>query len=293
MRKLHKGIIEVRDFTTEKWGLSAANPSEHRMAKLYTGLNESGTVYIKTDDDIVYIHRHAVAELVREKLRGRCLFVSANVVNHAIMSAVHQERGAHRAFEPAPEFEEDPSSRAPWVRIGDVNFDSSYTFEKHPMSSCILKRWDCAAIAHESFLDRQKEGTLCVFDFGWLDFNRAGFREHQYVHLSPWADLTWEARGARWSINFFAFTAEDMRGVDWSRVYGPGDDEEEFGGGHGERRGGHACALGRSLVVHFSYNTQDERLLSFTDLLGRYAALSRQVPSAEGGAAEHQLPPTS
>ncbi|CAE8672261.1 unnamed protein product [Polarella glacialis] len=142
------------------------------------------------------------------------------------------------------------------------------------MGSCVLRRWDCAAIAHESFLDREKDGSLCAFDFGWLDFNRAGFREHTYVHLSPWVGHTWEAKGARWSINLFAFRAADMRGVDWSRVYGPGDDEEEFGGAHGERRGGHACALGRSLAVHFSYNTQEARLLRHTDLLDRYTALA-------------------
>lgn len=38
-------------------------------------------------------------------------------------------------------------------------------------------------------------------------------------------------------------------------MYGPGDDEEEFGSNHAERRGQHACALGRSIAVHFSYNT--------------------------------------
>ena len=41
---------------------------------------------------------------------------------------------------------------------------------------------------------------------------------------------------------------------DWSRVHGPGDDEEEFGSNHAERKGQHACALGRSIAVHFSYN---------------------------------------
>ena len=32
----------------------------------------------KVDDDVVYIAEHAIAELVRERLRQRCLFVSAN-----------------------------------------------------------------------------------------------------------------------------------------------------------------------------------------------------------------------
>ena len=32
----------------------------------------------QVDDDIVFLARHAIAELVREKLRRRCMFVSAN-----------------------------------------------------------------------------------------------------------------------------------------------------------------------------------------------------------------------
>ena len=32
----------------------------------------------KVDDDVVYIAEHAIAELVRERLRHRCLLVSAN-----------------------------------------------------------------------------------------------------------------------------------------------------------------------------------------------------------------------
>lgn len=31
------------------------------------------------DDDVVYVAEHAIANLVRERLRQRCLFVSANV----------------------------------------------------------------------------------------------------------------------------------------------------------------------------------------------------------------------
>ena len=118
--------------------------------------------------------------------------------------------------------------------VGDVNMNPSYVFERHPMGSCVFKRWDCAALVHESspaavwlqrhihgvggrwklwyhmmnddkwyhtpshhiffiiamnrhesnkqivmalaaswgFLDREREGTLCAFDFGWYDFHR-------------------------------------------------------------------------------------------------------------------------
>ena len=33
-----------------------------------------------------------------------------------------------------------------------MNMDSSYIFERHPMGSCVFKRWDCAALVHESRL---------------------------------------------------------------------------------------------------------------------------------------------
>ncbi|CAE7687735.1 unnamed protein product [Symbiodinium sp. CCMP2592] len=277
--------IQIRDYTEASWSDlrqdSPANP-RHRIPSLYRSLNETNTVYVKVDDDIVFLARHAIAELVREKLRHRCMFVSANVVNHAILSAVHQEHGAHRGFEPE-HLDNDTgkqSSSSAWIRVADVNMDASYVFERHPMGSCVFKRWDCAALVHESFLDRERDGTLCAFDFGWFDFHRAGFREHQYVHFSPWSGQTWRASGARWSINLFALEAADLLGVDWSRVHGPGDDEEEFGGNHAERTGGHACAVGRSLAVHFSYAPQQERLLSQTDLLPRYA-LSEELQAWE------------
>ncbi|CAE7749842.1 unnamed protein product [Symbiodinium pilosum] len=274
-------VIEIRDYTEHFW--SDPRPespwnARHRIPALYQSLNETNTVYLKVDDDIVFLAKHALAEMVREKLRRRCMFVSANVVNHAILSAVHQERGAHRGFESDNSDASVESSYSAWIRVSDVNMDASYTFERHPMGSCVFKRWDCAALVHESFLDRERERTLCAFDFGWFDFHRAGFREHNYVHLSPWMGRQWQASGARWSINLFALEAADLIGVDWSRVHGPGDDEEEFGGNHAERTGGHACAVGRSLAVHFSYGPQEERLISHSDLLSRYVDLARTGP---------------
>ena len=63
------------------------------------------------------------------------------------------------------------------------------------------------------------------------------------------------------------------RDEDWSRVHGPGDDEEEFGSNHAERRGQHACALGRSIAVHFSYSTSLADLLPIPELRPAYVAI--------------------
>ena len=245
------------------------------MVALYKSLNETGTVYVKVDDDVVYIAEHAIANLVRERLRDRCLLVSANVVNHAIMSAVHQDRGAHRGFWPTAEQRRNPSMRLPWKKVSEINFSPEFTIERFPASRCVVERWDCAALVHESFLDRASDQTLCIFDFGWYDFNRAGYREHKYIHRSPSINKEYWSEGARWSTNFFAFKAADLEGVDWQNVYGKGDDEEEFTGPHAERRDRHSCAVGSALVVHFSYGSQEQGLMSYTNLLKRYDKLSK------------------
>lgn len=270
--------VEIRDFTEQRWGPAreGAEPLTNRMVKLYNSLDEEGTVYVKIDDDVVYIAAHSIAEIVREKLRHRCLFVSANVVNHNIMSALHQDRGAHRGFRPPEELLKNPSLKLAWLKTDELNFSPQFRIERAPAAQCVVGRWDCAALVHESFLDRAKENTLCAFDFGWYDFNRAGYREHTYKHGSVSINKQYLSQGARWSINFFAFTVDDLRGANWTAVYGKGDDEEEFTGPHSERKDRHSCAVGAALVVHFSYDSQEEGLLSYTSLLRRYDKLSQK-----------------
>merc|ERR1711933_442199 len=89
--------------------------------------------------------------------------------------------------------------------------------------------------------------------------------------------------GARWSTNFFAFTKEDLQGVNWQAIYGKGDDEEEFTGPHAERRERHSCAIGSALAVHFSYGSQEDGLMAHTGLLRRYDRLSKQLTKQAGG----------
>ncbi|CAE7684249.1 DEGP1 [Symbiodinium sp. KB8] len=273
------GTFDIQDFSEQRWGRSRidADPISNRMVQLYKSMNETDTVYVKVDDDVVYVAEHAIAELVRERLRKRCLLVSANVVNHAIMSALHQDRGAHRGFWPTEEQQRNPVLRLPWSKKEEINTSPDFQIERFPASRCVVERWDCAALVHESFLDRSADNTLCVFDFGWHDFNRLGYREHRYIHRSPSVNKEYWTQGARWSTNFFAFRAEDLDGVNWSNVHGKGDDEEEFTGPHSERRDRHSCAVGAALVVHFSYGSQEEGLMAYTNLLKRYDKLSRRI----------------
>lgn len=49
---------------------------------------EPDTYYIKLDDDIMFIRDGAMEAMLAEKLRNRFLFVSANVINHSLLTHV-------------------------------------------------------------------------------------------------------------------------------------------------------------------------------------------------------------
>ena len=60
------------------------------------------------------------------------------------------------------------------------------------VDACWWADWQCAAIAHYSFLHRLRAGTLDAYDFNTWDLS---YPEYQ-----------------RWSINFFAFNSSDLSG---------------------------------------------------------------------------------
>lgn len=245
-----------------------------RLAKIYSICNDPETVYIKIDDDIVYIADEAIPAMVRERRRGRCGIVSANVVNHAILSAVHQDIGAIRSFfPPAPAEAAEaggggrggagPPTAGAWVRVDDVLPLSAIT--KHAQSDCVWKLWECGAWMHESFLSRLADGTECAYDFGWHDFHAHGHGAYRGDRFVPLAYT-------RWSINMIALKAEDLTEASLADL--AEDDESELAVMVHHRMGKRACAIGQALVAHFSYSRQEDGLLENTDLLLRYDNIS-------------------
>ncbi|CAD7941906.1 unnamed protein product [Amoebophrya sp. A120] len=227
-------------------------------------VDEPGAYYVKIDDDVVFINDGAIPELIREKRRDRFLFVSANVINHGIVSAVHQELAQYPWLEkPAPN-PEDGKLHA-WPFRQDVMLDEKFRIEHTFYSDCIWRRWDCAAWAHETLLHRIEEGSLCTLDFGVFDFHA-----HGYETMSDGI-----SRHVDWNINFFAFKYEDFSDISWDGI--STDDEGEFSTQHPKRRNQHAAALGRAVVAHWSFSIQEKGLLANTTLLERYRELAEKL----------------
>ncbi|MCJ1425791.1 hypothetical protein MMC29_003691 [Sticta canariensis] len=74
-------------------------PGRWTWEKMYEGL-EDGHIYVKIDDDVVFIKDGAIEEMLDEHFKRRFLFVSANVVNHPWLSHIHHRMGATLPFHP-------------------------------------------------------------------------------------------------------------------------------------------------------------------------------------------------
>lgn len=275
--KVNGGVLDTVQFALVKYTmddlrylieLTRRNPGSYVIPPIEGGgwdviwrlVVEPNAFYLKIDDDVVFIQEGAIAEMVREKRRGRFLFVSANVVNHGVLSAVHQELVQLPWLtppEPGPGSEEKP-----WPYRGEVILDPRFRVEHTFYSDCIWRRWDCAALAHEVLLHRLEEGSLCAFDFGVYDFHA-----HGYATMSDGI-----GRSIDWNDNFFAFKTEDFSDIDWVGV--ATDDEAEMSTKHPARRNQHAAALGRAVIAHFTFSPQEKGLRLNTTLLARYLAFA-------------------
>eukprot|EP00928_Gymnodinium_smaydae_P054708 TRINITY_DN3843_c0_g2_i2.p1 TRINITY_DN3843_c0_g2~~TRINITY_DN3843_c0_g2_i2.p1 ORF type:complete len:294 (-),score=54.42 TRINITY_DN3843_c0_g2_i2:93-974(-) len=230
--------------------------------------DEPGAYYIKIDDDVTYIADGALGEMVREKRRGRFLFVAANIVNHGILSAVHQEHAAipHLVKPPIPADRDVKEQKlGPWLYKGDVMNDANFRIEHSIYNDCVWRRWDCAALVHEALLWRLENQTECLFDFGLFDFHAHGYENH----------FDGIGRTIDWNDNFFAFKHEDFDDIDWEGV--SMDDEREMSTLHPKRRQMHAVSLGSAIIAHWTFSVQEKGLLANTTLLERYRLLAEGI----------------
>jgi hypothetical protein len=65
------------------------------IGRFFSNCHDDHTVYIRLDDDIVYLHPECLKELVRTRLENRVPFmVYANCINNSICTHIHQRLGA-------------------------------------------------------------------------------------------------------------------------------------------------------------------------------------------------------
>ena len=214
--------------------------------EVYLAIEDNDLVF-KIDDDIVFISDGTFERMLEEYSKNNHLFLSANIVNHPLLSHVHARMMAILPYDHVSEFK--------WMKSTNKS-DLDSTECKHGEYGPFSKWWNnpkCTALVHESFLYHAKNNELSVYDFKKWDFHQMGYE--------------------RWSINFVL-----MRGVIVNKMKKmfPNMDDDEIAISQEMPKilSKHCLSFGSAIVVHFSYYPQIE-FLQKTNFLERYDNLSK------------------
>ncbi|KIW17200.1 hypothetical protein PV08_04391 [Exophiala spinifera] len=242
---------------------------------------EPGHLYIKIDDDVVWLADDTIPRIVTMKIaHPEYLLVSANVINSPLMGWVHYHMGAMHPYLPEFDVYDPPlldavrsTDRKPWhySKYPYWNGPDDYFFDIHqdppynghrwlrlqndtaihrtPVSEIEyktwgtgLKSWAIAAQEHYSFLENLANDQLDRYKMG----------------------KAWLTDYKRLSINFIAVWADDvLNNLPMDTV-----DEEWLTINLPKKLGRSVAVETDALAVHFTFGTQGK--VGQTDLLPRY-----------------------
>ncbi|KIW01525.1 uncharacterized protein PV09_07003 [Verruconis gallopava] len=260
---------------------------------------ENGTMYVKIDDDIVFMEDSTIPSLVSTKLENPDLYiVSANVVNQPSLSWVHQHLGVVKPYLPEldtpPTFFEyqgavvsrshdhhvagtwRPSELPTWS--GPPSFNFTDYFAHHPNGPCPSHRW--LPLRNQSNHDNTPI-TAALYDaFGpslWHWYIGAqqhfSFLEHlENNELWRYKFHRWDYNYQRMGIQMIAMMGDD---INRAKPIVNRDDEYYFSEFMPSVTKRHGVVDGRALAVHYSFAPQKEGMHT-TDLLERYRAFAME-----------------
>ena len=257
---LHKIVFAVKTNNTESLNylesiLKKNEPylqqirfsNSNRYREIYVTLRDDDLIF-KIDDDIVFIADGTFERMYEEYMKNKLLFLSANVVNHPLLSYVHARMRAIVAF-----YEESSYN---WIK-----YENNTELDETPANNNTYDAWGtwlfcekCTAIVHNSFLYHAERNNFQVYNFNFWDFHSSLY--------------------TRWSINFVL-----MRGkyVNKMEEWFPDMDDDEVAISYKipELLKKHVYALGSALVVHFSYGRRHD-YMNKTNLLEKYDNFSKK-----------------
>ena len=209
---------------------------------IYNTLKDDDLVF-KIDDDIVFISNGTFEKMLEEYVNNNGFILSANVINHPLLSNVHARM---RAILPFKEIENNK-----WLLDNSTNeIDKTVGYGmQYKVGTCWWKSGRCGALAHESFFYHILRNNLDIYDFKRWDFHYDFY--------------------GRWSINFILFKGKIVNKIALE------DDEEWISNYLSRSYRRHGYALGSAVVSHFSYNFQKEYLYT-TNILDKYDQLSKE-----------------
>ncbi|EEH03157.1 conserved hypothetical protein [Histoplasma capsulatum G186AR] len=267
--------------------------------KLWRGV-QRGTIYVKLDDDIVWLADDAIPHMVTTKIKYPDSFaVSANVINGPPLSFLHFHLGAlHPYF---PELEADPtytnhSSSENWRPSSHPFWSGPSTFrwpqDRDPPEGG-KHRW--LRVNDDRALHRTPVANL-TYDFWGPTYESWAIAAQQHYSLLEnlernTTDLykfqpPWNMQGERIRINCLAILGDDILDTDVEHWPNNRGDEDMIVLDLPKKLQRHVLIEGKALAAHFNFMHQHK--ITATDLLSRYNLYANEFICRHGSQSKHQ-----
>ncbi|MCJ1392950.1 hypothetical protein MMC18_005822 [Xylographa bjoerkii] len=261
---------------------------------------DNSTLYIKIDDDMVYIHEDAIPRLVQSRLAYPSAFdVAANIVNSPLTNWFHARTGAVLPYLPEPSpphnhTNQDITWRASFLPAYPLSTPSSFDFgnieDGHPLPS--IGQPGAPPFRNHRWLplppspqNLQKtpiaRSAYDAFGLAWTSWAIAAQQHYSllsnietnsiYKYHFGGTEGIWDMQYDRYNLNFVAIWGRDIR----ANLPIKPDDEQELTSDIPKRLNRPLLVDTRAIVGHFSFGAQKEGMRE-TDLLGRYEALAEE-----------------
>ncbi|KAF5969526.1 hypothetical protein FBULB1_10205 [Fusarium bulbicola] len=249
---------------------------------------EDHVMYVKIDDDIVFMEDTVIPSIVKKRLdHPEYYVVSANVINQPLLSWVHWNLGAIRPYLPEVDSEGkampskqsgqkpldwNPSNLPPWN--GPEGFSS--------------ENWEHNDTTHR-WLPLDEGGKDHILDTtpieateynpmgrGWTQWTIGAQQHFSFFEnlwkkkLSAYKFETWDFQYERMGIQFVALLGRDINRAKPIEA----DDENHFSCNMPRALGRHAVADGRGVAAHYSFGSQRAGM-DRTDIIDRYRSFAR------------------
>lgn len=215
-----------------------ANPVQHNTGRFYLNTTDEDTIYIRFDDDIVYIHPEAIKNLVDFTLDNEEYFiVFANIWNNAIISYIHQH-----IYE-------------------NIGKEYGVVEELYCMDEVGWKSPEFAEYIHNILLDHIEKGTTEELFFDKYELDNVKFSISCFAF-----------RGKDFA-KFHGFLGRHQYGNNPGSL----DEELWLTQNYPNEHGLKNAICGSALVSHLTFFPQKRHLLDNTDIQDRYYELAKQL----------------
>lgn len=225
-------------------GVPVLHPKQRNTGYFYREMTDPETVYVRLDDDIIYIHEDAISRLVTHRLEAESGVASFPVMwNNSIVSWFAQQAGVIPAF----------GDESPGLGMGH------YVWPKVGGPYCMDP---------VGWADGRFGVALHRLLLSWLD---EGTPEMAFLYQDYQLPV-----GMQFSVSTFASLGRMYAGLATPGVLVP-DEEESWHTVHEPRRIGQPNVIvGNALVSHYTFFPQGP-IIRATDILDRYRDQAKRL----------------